>query len=119
MGRGPVNPQKRKKRWIYLSIQSQAAEKQSLLGVLHSVGLKSCFIKEPNLPWVERGVSSIKDEIVSFFPDLPRPNNEDFHEKIIVEWLPRLFHHGMELEIKSPKNAQMLPTPCTERAGEE
>jgi hypothetical protein len=90
-----------------------------LFVVLHSVGLECSFIKEPNLPWAERRVSSIKDEIVSFFPDLPSTNNEDFHEKIKVEWLPHLFHHEMKLEIKSPEDAQMLPTPSTKRAGEE
>jgi hypothetical protein len=48
-GQMPNEPTKRK-NVVPIYIYSQAAKKQSILGVLHSVGLKSCFIKEPNLP---------------------------------------------------------------------
>jgi hypothetical protein len=81
--------------------------------------LKCSFIEEANLPRSEGKVSSIKDEVVPFFPDLLAPNNEDFHEEINIEWLPHLFHHGMKLKIKSPVDTQMLPTPCTKRSRKE
>jgi hypothetical protein len=47
--------------------------------------LKCSFIEEANLPRSEGKVSSIKDEVVPFFPDLLAPNNEDFHEEINIE----------------------------------
>jgi hypothetical protein len=64
-------------------------------------------------------VSSIKNDVVSFFPDLPSPNNEYFHEEFRVEWFPHFFHHEVKLEIKSLWDTQMLPAPSTKRAREE
>jgi hypothetical protein len=87
--------------------------------------LKCNFSKEAKLPRSEGGVLSgvitVKDEVVSFFPDLPGPDDEYFHEETRVKRLPCLFHHGIELKLKIKPlvDAQVLPTPCTKGAIEE
>jgi hypothetical protein len=45
----------------------------------------SSLIEKTKLPRSERGVSSVENEVVSFFPDLLSTNDEDFHEKINVK----------------------------------
>jgi hypothetical protein len=104
---------------IYLSIQSQPAEKRNLYIVLHSEGSKRNFIKETKLPRSKGGAISVEDEVVSMFPDLAGPNNEDFHEEVRIKRLSSLFHRSMKLKIKPLVEAQMLPTSYAKGTREE
>jgi hypothetical protein len=47
--------------------------------------LEGSFLKEAKLPRPEGWGNSIKNEVVSLLPYLPRANNEEFHEEIAVE----------------------------------
>jgi hypothetical protein len=54
-------------------------------------------------PWKEG--HSIKDEIISLFPDFLCCNDEEFHEKIMGALVFGFFRHGMKRQVVVPDEA--------------
>jgi hypothetical protein len=96
-----LRPTKTKRKKRQLSIQVYSTKKPNFLVLPHFISLKLSFIQETKFPRVKGGVASVKDEVIPFFPDLPSPQDEDFHEEIVATHLPCLFHHRVELKIES------------------
>jgi hypothetical protein len=70
-------------------------------------------------PRVNGSASTIKDEVVPLFPNLPGTNDEEFHEEGARE-LPFSLHHHLKVALsKIPLNADVLPTSLIKRATEK
>jgi hypothetical protein len=81
--------------------------------------LKNSLFKEGTFPGIKRRTASVKDEIISLFPNLPSSYDEYLHkEGALVLDLSKM-HHLEELFCEIPTNSKILPTCLTERAAEE
>jgi hypothetical protein len=74
---------------------------------------------ETSLPKVDTDWFPLKDVTISLFPNLPRCNDEDLHEKIIVKFLFGQLKHLEEGGTKVPLYTNQLPTFCSKGTCEE
>jgi hypothetical protein len=81
--------------------------------------MKICFIAEVSFPDMKGGGTSIKDQIISLFPDYPCDNDEEFHKENMGALVFGFLHHCMERQVEVPDDAQVRPTDLAELIGEE
>jgi hypothetical protein len=81
--------------------------------------LKPSLVKEILSPRIKGGAATIEDKVVSLFPNLPCPNDEELHEERIQKLLFGLNHHLEEASGEIPLNSKVLPASLTKRATEE
>ena len=87
-----------------------------LLVWLEPVRLDKSIIAEVPTPFLKRGSTSVKDEIVPLLPDIPSYNSEDFHEEMRMIGLLGSGKRSEEVCVIIPLNTNMVPAFLTEGA---
>lgn len=109
----------RQQKGSYLTIRLNKIKEQLLFLTRQAMGLKLGFFDKTQLPILMRWSITIKDAVISLFPDQPSTQHEDFHEERIRALYSCCVHHLMEAKIELPMKTKLSSTFPAEGAKKE